>query len=180
MSLPTSFQLKGWLRELLLFCFSKKVHDMRAFRESSAQSFIVMEQEIITPSLNSETVFAGFYLTRLFVLSSCGLVYRTICGFVHCVMRGNNSWSPPGGARHTADGQPGSSIDTSRQREELKASPTMWQLEYILTVQWKPCGTLIVQYVLLGDVHSINNGCMCKMCGKSLCFNFYITEKKYY
>lgn len=93
MCLLTSLQLQASLRMLLLFCFSN---------EWAGTNY---------PLSRFKNCSAGFYETCLFVLSSCGLVYRRICGFVHYVMRGNNSWIPPGGARHTADGQPGSYTD---------------------------------------------------------------------
>lgn len=69
---------------------------------------------------------------------SCWGLFWEICQFVHCFVWGNNSCSTPGGARHTADGQPGSYKEGKKQGtelEELRASPTMWQLEYILKAE---------------------------------------------
>lgn len=62
--------------------------------------------------LNSRTVLQVFKELVCCCFPAVGLFffffYWTICWFVHGVMWGNNSWRPPGGDRHTADGQPGS------------------------------------------------------------------------
>lgn len=47
--------------------------------------------------------------------------------------------------------------------EELRASPTVWQLEYILTGELKPCGTLIVHVA-----RGIKTSYKCKMCGETV------------
>lgn len=88
-----------------------------------ADIFIINNNNI-KKNIWRQFAFVGFFQTSIvyeFYWESLYAFSRTFCLFspdvalfigqfveLSIVVSGNNSWSPPGGARHTADGQPSS------------------------------------------------------------------------